>query len=94
MGAGVAAGRRGVHEFVAADMGGTSYDVCPVKRSARRGHRLELALPHTNLPMVDIHSVGAGGGSIVCGARGALLIGPGLGRLGAWTGLLLQGGGV
>ncbi len=32
MGAAMAAGRSGVHDFVAADMGGTSYDVCLVRK--------------------------------------------------------------
>jgi len=78
MGATVAAGRSGVTDFVAADMGGTSYDVCLVRDGAPAvatdwnwRHRYYL-----NLPMVDIHSVGAGGGSIARVRQGALLVGP------------------
>ena len=78
MGAAVAAGRSGVHDFVAADMGGTSYDVCLVEKGQPAvatdwnwRHRY-----YVNLPMVDIHSVGAGGGSIARVRQGALLVGP------------------
>ena len=78
MGAAVAAGRSGVTDFVAADMGGTSYDVCLVRNGSPAiatnwnwRHRY-----YVNLPMVDIHSVGAGGGSIARVRQGALLVGP------------------
>jgi N-methylhydantoinase A len=78
MGAALAAGRSGVHDFVAADMGGTSYDVCLVEKGQPAvatdwnwRHRY-----YVNLPMVDIHSVGAGGGSIARVRQGALLVGP------------------
>ena len=78
MGAAVAAGRSGVHEFVAADMGGTSYDACLV-RNGRPAVATNWNWRHryyVNLPMVDIHSVGAGGGSIARVRQGALLVGP------------------
>ncbi|HUD16891.1 MAG TPA: hydantoinase/oxoprolinase family protein [Acidimicrobiales bacterium] len=78
MAAALAAGRSGITNFVAADMGGTSYDVCLVEGSAPAvatdwnwRHRYYL-----NLPMVDIHSVDAGGGSIARVRQGALLVGP------------------
>jgi len=78
MAAAIAAGRSGVNDFVAADMGGTSYDVCLVRGGLPAvttdwnwRHRYYL-----NLPMVDIHSVGAGGGSIARVRQGALLVGP------------------
>ena len=78
MGAALAAGRSGVHDLVAADMGGTSYDVCLVQDGQPAvatdwnwRHRY-----YVNLPMVDIHSVGAGGGSIARVRQGALLVGP------------------
>ena len=78
MGAALAAGRSGVHDLVAADMGGTSYDVCLVQHGQPAvttdwnwRHRYYI-----NLPMVDIHSVGAGGGSIARVRQGALLVGP------------------
>ena len=78
MAAAIGAGRSGVRDFVAADMGGTSYDVCLVQDSQPAvatdwnwRHRY-----YVNLPMVDIHSVGAGGGSIARVRQGALLVGP------------------
>ena len=53
-------------DFISVDMGGTSYDVCLVRGGAPRGeaawnwhHRYLIGLP-----MVDVQSVGAGGGSI------------------------------
>jgi len=78
MGAALAAARSGVHDLVAADMGGTSYDVCLVAQGQPAiatdwnwRHRY-----YVNLPMVDVHSVGAGGGSIARVRQGALLVGP------------------
>jgi N-methylhydantoinase A len=78
MGAALAAGRSGVHHVVAADMGGTSYDVCLVQ-DGRPAVATDWNWRHRyyiNLPMVDIHSVGAGGGSIARVRQGALLVGP------------------
>jgi len=78
MAAAIAAGRSGVHDFVAADMGGTSYDVCLVQ-NGRPAVATDWNWRHRyyiNLPMVDIHSVGAGGGSIARVRQGALLVGP------------------
>jgi N-methylhydantoinase A len=78
MAAALAAGRSGVSDFVAADMGGTSYDVCLV-RHGRPAVATDWNWRHRyyiNLPMVDIHSVGAGGGSIARVRQGALLVGP------------------
>jgi len=68
----------GVESFVAGDMGGTSYDVCLVrggKAEVRSGwnwqHRYLIGLP-----MVDVESIGAGGGSIASVEAGALKVGP------------------
>ncbi len=60
------------------DMGGTSTDVCAiVDGSARREHeRLVDGLP-VRLPTLAVHTVGAGGGSIVwLDEGGALRVGP------------------
>jgi N-methylhydantoinase A len=78
MGAAVAATRSGVADFVAADMGGTSYDVCLVSngRPAVATNWNWRHRYYVNLPMVDIHSIGAGGGSIARVRQGALLVGP------------------
>jgi N-methylhydantoinase A len=78
MGAALAAEQVGVHDFVAVDMGGTSFDVCLV-----RGGRPEIKTDwnwryryYIGLPMVDVQSVGAGGGSVARVRQGALLVGP------------------
>ena len=78
MGATLAAAGAGVLDFVAVDMGGTSFDVCLV-----RGGRPEIKTDwnwryryYIGLPMVDVQSVGAGGGSIARVRQGALLVGP------------------
>jgi N-methylhydantoinase A len=60
------------------DMGGTSTDVCLIAngRVGRTTERLVAGLP-VRLPMVDVHTVGAGGGSIVWrDAGGAVRVGP------------------
>ena len=78
MGAARAAGKSGVGNFVAVDMGGTSYDVCLVRDGqpevkADWNWRYRY---YIGLPMVDVQSVGAGGGSIATVRQGALLVGP------------------
>jgi N-methylhydantoinase A len=67
-----------VEDFVCGDMGGTSYDVCLI-----RGGRPEIKAGWNwhhryviGLPMVDVHSIGAGGGSIASVVAGALQVGP------------------
>ena len=68
----------GTRDFVCADMGGTSYDVClirggePEVKAGWNWHHRYLV----GLPMVDIHSIGAGGGSIASVVAGALQVGP------------------
>ena len=59
-------------------MGGTSTDVCllPGGRAARVAERDVGGLP-IRLPTVDLHTVGAGGGSLVrVDAGGAIRVGP------------------
>jgi N-methylhydantoinase A/oxoprolinase/acetone carboxylase beta subunit len=60
------------------DMGGTSCDVCVVEGGAvRESAGREVGGRPLALPMVDIHTVGAGGGSIGWrDAGGALRVGP------------------
>ena len=78
MGATVAAEKAGIDKFVAVDMGGTSFDLCLV-----RDGQPEIKTDwnwryryYIGLPMVDVQSVGAGGGSIARVRQGALLVGP------------------
>ncbi|MGK2936429.1 MAG: hydantoinase/oxoprolinase family protein [Solirubrobacteraceae bacterium] len=70
---------RGDHpDLLCFDMGGTSCDVCVVEGGeARQTAGREIAGRTIALPMIDIHTVGAGGGSV--GWRdpgGALRVGP------------------
>ncbi len=78
MGATLAASKVGVHDFVAVDMGGTSFDLCLVRHGQPEiktdwNWRYRY---YIGLPMVDVQSVGAGGGSIARVRQGALLVGP------------------
>jgi N-methylhydantoinase A len=78
VGAGLVARRAGFANAIAFDMGGTSTDVCllPDGHAARVAERLVGGLP-IRLPTVDLHTVGAGGGSLVRrDAGGAIRVGP------------------
>jgi len=78
VGAGLVARRAGFEDAIAFDMGGTSTDVCllPRGRAARVPERVVGGLP-IRLPTVDLHTVGAGGGSLVRrDAGGAVRVGP------------------
>jgi N-methylhydantoinase A len=78
VGAALVAREAGFENAISFDMGGTSTDVCliaggKVARSAERG----VAGFPIRLPSVDLHTVGAGGGSIAWrDAGGALRVGP------------------
>jgi N-methylhydantoinase A len=68
----------GIDDAIAFDMGGTSTDVCLIAggNAERSSERSIGGLP-IRLPAVDLHTVGAGGGSIVWrDAGGALRVGP------------------
>jgi N-methylhydantoinase A len=78
VGAAKVAALAGVENAISFDMGGTSTDVCLVAagRVERSTERSVAGYP-VRLPMVDLHTVGAGGGSIAWrDAGGALRIGP------------------
>jgi N-methylhydantoinase A len=73
-----AASDAGLADVVSVDMGGTSYDVCLIrdgrpelKSDWNWRHRYCIALP-----MVDIHAIGAGGGSIAHVDAQTLCVGP------------------
>ena len=77
-GAAFAAAAAGVHDALCFDMGGTSCDVCVIDQGAvlERGGGHVAGRP-VALPMLAIHTVGAGGGSIAWrDAGGALRVGP------------------
>jgi N-methylhydantoinase A len=68
----------GVDNAISFDMGGTSTDVCLIAggKVDRSNERSVSGLP-VRLPMVDVHTVGAGGGSLAWVDRGgALRVGP------------------
>ncbi len=68
----------GTPDAIGLDMGGTSCDVCVVDAGeVRRTDSREIDGRPIQLPMVDVHTVGAGGGSIGWrDAGGALRVGP------------------
>ena len=64
--------------FISVDMGGTSFDICLCHQGqitlTREG---EIASLPVKVPMIDIHTLGAGGGSIAwIDSGGALRVGP------------------
>ncbi|HET6571680.1 MAG TPA: hydantoinase/oxoprolinase family protein [Solirubrobacterales bacterium] len=78
VGAGLLARAAGDGNALGLDMGGTSCDVCVVEDGeVRRTDSREIGGRTIQLPMVDVHTVGAGGGSIGWrDAGGALRVGP------------------
>lgn len=73
-----AAQRADIGDVVSVDMGGTSYDVCLI-RSGKPEIKMDWNWFHRyciGLPMIDIPSVGAGGGSIAWEEGGVLHVGP------------------
>lgn len=72
------AARSGVSELISFDMGGTSTDVCLAKAGrAEIASGLELGGLPIRIPTVSMHTVGAGGGSVVWRDDGGMLrVGP------------------
>jgi N-methylhydantoinase A len=76
---GAAAGARasGFDRIIAFDMGGTSTDVSLVEGAPTTANDAQVAGLPLGVPMLDIHTVGAGGGSLArFDAGGALRVGP------------------
>jgi N-methylhydantoinase A len=67
----------GIRDIITVDIGGTSADICLIKDGrislTQAGHVGEWPLP---LPMVDMVTIGAGGGSIAKVVDGTLTVGP------------------
>ncbi len=77
-GAQLLAGLAGERDVLCFDMGGTSCDVCVIESGevAETAERIVAGRPLA-LAALDIHTVGAGGGSIAwCDAGGAMRVGP------------------
>ncbi len=77
VGASSMAARSGFQRIISFDMGGTSTDVALVDGEPRASSEAEVAGFPVRVPMLDIHTVGAGGGSLArFDAAGALRVGP------------------
>ncbi len=78
VGAALVARRAGFDDAIALDMGGTSTDVCVIEGGrVGRGAERDVGGFPVRLPSVDLHTVGAGGGSIAWrDPGGALRVGP------------------
>jgi N-methylhydantoinase A len=69
--------RAGHDRVISFDMGGTSTDVSLCPGRPLRTREFEIAGQPTAIPVIDIHTVGAGGGSLArVDAGGALRVGP------------------
>jgi N-methylhydantoinase A len=67
----------GIARAISFDMGGTSTDVCLLDGAPRTTNETSLAGLPVAVPVLDVHSVGAGGGSLArVDAGGALRVGP------------------
>jgi N-methylhydantoinase A len=77
VGAAATAKRSGFPRIIAFDMGGTSTDVSLVEGPITTASHAEVAGLPIGVPMLDIHTVGAGGGSLArFDAAGVLRVGP------------------
>lgn len=77
VGASVVTRRSGFDRIITFDMGGTSTDVALVDGRPSTTNEAEVAGLPVRVPVLDIHTVGAGGGSLArFDAGGALRVGP------------------
>ena len=66
----------GFHKLIGFDMGGTSTDVCHYAGAYERVFDTAVAGVHMRVPMLHIHTVAAGGGSILHFTDGKFRVGP------------------
>ncbi len=67
----------GCDNIIVTDMGGTSFDVSVIAKGKPTISTIsEVSKYHISLPMIDIASIGAGGGSIASVENGELKVGP------------------
>jgi N-methylhydantoinase A len=77
VGAAASARQSGFDRIIAFDMGGTSTDVSLVDGAITTASDAQVACLPIGVPMLDIHTVGAGGGSLArFDAAGVLRVGP------------------
>lgn len=70
------AGELGYEKLIGFDMGGTSTDVCHYAGEFERSFETEVAGVRMRAPMMSIHTVAAGGGSILSYQDGRMQVGP------------------
>jgi len=70
------AGAAGHEKLIGFDMGGTSTDVCHFAGEYERSFETAVAGVRMRAPMMDIHTVAAGGGSILAFRDGRFQVGP------------------
>jgi N-methylhydantoinase A len=93
VGAAATARASGFDRIIAFDMGGTSTDVSLVEGANTTASDAQVAGLPISVPMLDIHTVGAGGGSLArFDAGGVLRVGPG--SAGADPGPICYGRGI
>ncbi|MEM8728755.1 MAG: hydantoinase B/oxoprolinase family protein [Pseudomonadota bacterium] len=66
----------GFNKLIGFDMGGTSTDVCHYAGHYERSFETEVAGVRMRAPMMRIHTVAAGGGSILSFRQGRMQVGP------------------
>lgn len=66
----------GIDRLIGFDMGGTSTDVCHFGGEYERDFETEIAGVRIRAPMMSIHTVAAGGGSILSFRNGRMQVGP------------------
>ncbi|MEJ2227002.1 MAG: hydantoinase/oxoprolinase family protein, partial [Alphaproteobacteria bacterium] len=66
----------GFSKIIGFDMGGTSTDVCHYAGEYERSFETEVAGVRMRAPMMSIHTVAAGGGSVLTFADGRMQVGP------------------
>ncbi|HEY6305075.1 MAG TPA: hydantoinase/oxoprolinase family protein [Candidatus Angelobacter sp.] len=77
VGAAAVAGRSGFDRLITFDMGGTSTDVALIEGRPTTTNEADVAGLPVRVPVLDIHTVGAGGGSLArFDLGGALRVGP------------------
>jgi 5-oxoprolinase (ATP-hydrolysing) len=70
------AAEQGFERLIGFDMGGTSTDVCHYAGEFERSFETEVAGVRMRAPMMSIHTVAAGGGSILSYRDGRMQVGP------------------
>ena len=68
----------GLENVITVDMGGTSFDICLAYQGKPKfAHQSQIAGHALKIPMIDMHTIGAGGGSIAwIDSGGVLKVGP------------------